>query len=98
MTQSINSYNYPAARPAQAFYQRRVGQHRFGRGPLVETDLVIFMITSLFFRTINIFALTGNFDPDYHHRSFGEGRTMGMAVSRKPPRLAIGDYLERVNP
>ena len=56
------------------------------------------MITSLFFRTINIFALTGNFDPDYHHRSFGEGRTMGMAVSRKPPRLATGDYLERVNP
>ena len=64
----------------------------------VETDLILFMITSLFFRTIDIFALTGNSDPDYHRRSFGEGRTMGMAVSPKPPRLAIGDYLERVNP
>jgi hypothetical protein len=43
------------------------------------------MIASLFFRAIDIFALTGNFDPVYHHFSFGEARTMGIAVSSKPP-------------
>ena len=55
------------------------------------------MIPSSFLRAIHIMALRGDAVQAYDGW-LGEGRTMGMAVSRKPPRLAIGDYLERVNP
>jgi hypothetical protein len=39
------------------------------------------MVSSSCLRVIDIFALTGEFHPDYHRR-LGEGRAMGMAVSR----------------
>jgi hypothetical protein len=54
---------------------------------------MIFVITSLFFRTIDIFALTGNFDPDYHHRSFGEGRTMARRCLASPLAWQSGTTL-----